>query len=215
MSVWGIRLDDEKFDPFSTGGGGFMALPGNYTVSMSMVFNGEEKELAGPVEFTAKVLNNTTLPAADRAELVAFQDQIGELVDAVNAAEEFAGDLMKRTQYIRQAVQNTPGAPHELMVKAAGIEKQLQDLRWKMEGQIPAASEEENIPAPPSINYRLGEIISATWGNSSTPTQTQRDQYALLEELKQIAEVDLKALEAELDKLDAPWTPGRIPEWTK
>jgi hypothetical protein len=109
------------------------------------------------------------------------------------------------------------------MLKAAGIEKQLQDIRWKMEGQIPAASEEENLPAPPSVNYRLGEIISATWGNSSTPTQTQRDQYALLEEefppilaqLKQIAEVDLKALEAELDKLDAPWTPGRIPEWKK
>jgi photosystem II stability/assembly factor-like uncharacterized protein len=223
MSVWGIRLEDEKFDPFSTGGGGFMALPGKYSVSMSMVFNGEEKELAGPVEFTAKVLNNTTLPAADRAELAAFQEKIGELVDAVNAAEEFAGDLMERTQYIRQAVQNTPGAPHELMLKAAGIEKQLQDIRWKMEGQIPAASEEENLPAPPSVNYRLGEIISATWGNSSTPTQTQRDQYALLEEefppilaqLKQIAEVDLKALEAELDKLDAPWTPGRIPEWKK
>jgi hypothetical protein len=35
----------------------------------------------------------------------------------------------------------------------------------------------------------------------------------LLDELKQISEVELKALESELDAMGAPWTPGRIPEW--
>ncbi len=223
MSVWGVRLDDDQFDPFSTGGGGFLAMPGKYAVTMSMVFNGEEKPLAGPVEFNAKVLNNTTLPATDRAELVEFQDKVGELVDAVNAAEKFADELMKRTQYIRQVVQNTPGAPYELMVKASAVEKALQEIDWKMQGQVPAASDEENRPAPPSINHRVGQIIEATWGNSSSPTQTQRDQYALLEEefppildqLRLIAEKDLKEMEAELDKLGAPWTPGRIPDWKR
>jgi hypothetical protein len=65
--------------------------------------------------------------------------------------------------------------------------------------------------------------MAATYGNTSTPTQTQRDQYALLEEefppildqLRQISDVDLKALESQLDQLGAPWTPGRIPEWKK
>ncbi len=35
----------------------------------------------------------------------------------------------------------------------------------------------------------------------------------ILDELRNIAEVKLKALEAELDAIGAPWTPGRIPEW--
>jgi hypothetical protein len=109
------------------------------------------------------------------------------------------------------------------MVKASLVEQKLDNMIWAINGQVPAASDEENRPAPPPVNHRLGAIMSASWGNTSTPTQTQREQYALLEEefppilaeLKQIAEVDLPAIEAELDNLGAPWTPGRIPEWKK
>lgn len=218
-----VGLKSNEFDPYSAGGGGILAMPGKYKVSMSMIFRGEEKLLAGPVEFTAKVLNNTTLPASNRAELVAFQDKVSELMNAVNGAEKFAEDLMKRIQYIKQAIQNTPDAPYSLMLQAIAVEKQLDDILWKINGQVPAASDEENLPAPPPVNHRLGAITAASWGNTSAPTQTQRDQYALLEEefppildqLKKIAEVELKDLESQLDKLDAPWTPGRIPEWKK
>jgi len=108
-------------------------------------------------------------------------------------------------------------------LQASAIEKQLRDLNWLMNGQQAAASEEENWPAPPSIYHRLGSIIETYYGNTSAPTQTQLDQYALLEtefppileQLKQIGEVELKELKAGLDKYGAPWTPGRIPEWKK
>ena len=157
-------------------------MPGKYTVSMAMVFNGEEKELAGPVEFEVKVLNNTSLPAADRAELVAFQDKVSGLINAVNGADEFAKELMKRTQYVKQAIQNTPGAPLSLMTDAINIEKKLGNILWALNGQVPKASDEENWPAPPPVQTRLGAIMEASYGNTSAPTQTQRDQYALLEE---------------------------------
>jgi len=220
---YGVDLKKEKFDPYSAGGSGILAMPGNYTVSMSMVFHGEVKELAGPVEFAAKVLNNTSLPPADRAELVAFQDKVSVLINAVNGAEEYAKDLMKRAQYVKQAIQNTPGAPFSLMGDATMVEKKLDNILWTLNGQVPKASDEENWPAPPPVKARLGAIMEASAGNTSTPTQTQCDQYALLEEefppillqLKEIAETDLKALEDELDKLGAPWTPGRVPDWKK
>ena len=38
------------------------------------------------VEFEAKVLNNVTLPAGDRSELVAFQNKVNDLNRAVNGA---------------------------------------------------------------------------------------------------------------------------------
>ena len=218
-----VDVNEDRFDPYSTGGGGIMALPGKYTVSMSQFFHGEEKLLAGPVEFTAKIYNDNTLPPGDRAAFAAFQEKVGNLVDVVNAAEEFLNELVKQTEYVKQAVQNTPSAPHELLVQATDVEKKLQDITWQFYGQPAAASDEENWPAPPSINSRVSSIVEAYYGNTVIPTQTQLDQYALLEQqfpplldqLRQIAQVDLKQLQAELDKYGAPWTPGRIPEWKK
>lgn len=218
-----VGLKNDKFDPFSTGGGGILAMPGEYSVTLSMVFGGEEKEMAGPVGFTARALNNVTLPAEDRAELVAFQDKVSLLINAVRGAERFTDELMKRTMYVRQAAQQTPAAPADLLAKADTLRLKLDDILWALNGEEAKASDEENRPAPPPVNHRLRAITAASWGNTSTPTQTQRDQYALLgeefppilDQLRQIAEVDLKALEAELDRIGAPWTPGRIPEWKK
>jgi photosystem II stability/assembly factor-like uncharacterized protein len=220
---YGVNLSGDKFDPNSAGGSGAIALPGKYTVSLSIVFHEAEKEMAGPVEFNVEVLNNTTLPAKSREDLLSFQNKVSVLVNAVSGAEEFAGELMKRTQYVKQAIQNTPGAPFTLMAEADMVEKKLHAILWSLNGQVPVASEEENWPAPPSVQHRLGSILEASYGNTSTPTQTQLTQYALLEEefppilaqLKEIAEKDLKNLEDQMDKLGVPWTPGRIPEWKK
>jgi hypothetical protein len=33
----------------------------------------------------------------------------------------------------------------------------------------------------------------------------------IIKQLKQITEVDIKSIENELDKMNAPWTPGRLP----
>jgi len=218
-----VDLKEDKFDPFSAGQGGILAMPGKYNLTMAMVFNGEVKELAGPVEFETKVLNNSSLPPADRAELIAFQDKVSSLINAVNGADEYARELMRRTQFVKQAIQNTPATPFGMMDKAIAVEKKLENIVWALNGQVPAASDEENLPAKPAVQTRLGAILEASYGNTSAPTRTQRDQYALLEEefppillqLKEIGETDLKALEDELDILGAPWTPGRVPDWKK
>jgi hypothetical protein len=37
----------------------------------------------------------------------------------------------------------------------------------------------------------------------------------VLEALKRIVEQDIPAMETELNKINAPWTPGRLPVWNK
>jgi photosystem II stability/assembly factor-like uncharacterized protein len=215
-----VRID-EKFDPMSMGDDGMFVLPGKYTISMAQVVRGELKELAGPVEFVAKPLNNTTLPAEDRAELVAFQQKLAELGRVVRGTEDFAYDMMERVRSDKQAAHRTPDASRTLMEKIEKVEAAMDNILWKFNGQEPRASQEENLPAPPSINDRLNSIIFTHFRSTSAVTQTQRDIYEILKEefppilneLKGIYENELPAIENELENIGAPLTPGRIPEW--
>ena len=64
-------------------------------------------------------------------------------------------------------------------------------------------------------------VTSSSWVSSSEPTQTQLDAYRIagtefateLTRLRELGEVEVAALEQELERAGAPWTPGRLPDW--
>lgn len=216
-----VKLRDEKFSPTSMGGSGMLVLPGKYSVSIDQVVRGETTHLAGPEPFNVVPLNNTTLPAKNRKELVAFQNELAELSRVIRGSEDFAEDMMERIRSDKQAAQRTMKTSQELMTKIEDVESRLDDILWKFNGQKPKASQEENLPAPPSINEQLNSIAWVHWRSTSGVTQTQRDVFALLKEqfppvlsdLKEIFKTDLPEIEKQLEDIGAPWTPGRIPEW--
>ncbi len=78
-----------------------------------------------------------------------------------------------------------------------------------------------NEPTYPSISARVGEVVYGMWSTTSAPTASYKQNYQIaseefkpvLEQLKRLVEIDLKNLERELDKLNSPWTPGRVPDW--
>jgi len=196
-------------------------MPGKYTVSLSQYYQGEVAELTDPVEFEAVVLHNTTLPETDRQELVDFQNKVAELTRVIRGTEKFAYELDERIKYIMQAVLRTPEADIALMKNIEDLTSQMEGIIWKFKGQSPKASREENWPAPPSINDRLNSIVWAHWRSTSPITQTQKDVYNILveefpevlEDLKDISVTKLPEIEKTLEQLDAPWTPGRLPDW--
>ncbi|MCD4730854.1 MAG: hypothetical protein K8R74_09660, partial [Bacteroidales bacterium] len=216
-----VSIKDKKYDPLSMGGDGMYVLPGKYTVSIAQFVRGEITELAGPVEFIAKPLDNTTLPAEDRKELVAFQKKMSELYRIVSGAESLAEDQLDRIRHAKQAAQRTIGPTADLMSKIENVESQLDEILWKFNGQKPKASREENWPAVPSINERLRSIIWVHWRSTSAVTQSQKDVFDILkeevppvlDELKSIHNTTIPEIEKELDRMGAPWTPGRVPEW--
>ncbi|MCO5264827.1 MAG: hypothetical protein M9948_02945 [Lentimicrobium sp.] len=216
-----VRNRDGKFDPFKDGNSGLFAMPGKYFVAMDLVAGGEVKNLTGPKPFQAVVLNNTTLPAENRAELVAFQQKVAELIRIVQGTDNFTEELSEKIATMMQAVHQTPGASAALESKLMALSLRVDDILFAFNGKEPKASREENPPAPVSINERLGNIIYAFYGNSSAPTSTHlrsydiiRDEFpALYNQVKQISEVELPAIEAEMEKAGVPYTPGRLPEW--
>ncbi|MFH1937145.1 MAG: glycosyl hydrolase, partial [Bacteroidota bacterium] len=212
----------DGFDPTKDNGSGVLAMPGSYTVTLSLTAGGETKELAGPVEFTVIPLENTTLPAADRDAMVAFHNQVSELSRVMRGTESYAEELLKRTTELLNALNNTPGASVELIAEGRALQQELDKiLNVAFNRRTNKPSDEENPPASVPLNDRLGKLTWSSWSSTGDPTQTARDAYAILEEefppvynrIKEIGEADLPKLEAAAEELGAPVTPGRLPVW--
>jgi hypothetical protein len=212
----------EKFDPLKDNGSGIFAMPGKYKVSFSLTTRDESKLIAGPVDFNAVVLNNTTLPAPDRAALVEFHKKVADIARVMQGTEEYAGSLNKNVNDILQSLNSTPQASPELKKKAMELHLLLDEiLNVKFNRRTNKPSLEENPPAPVPLNYRLEKIAWATWSSTSQPTQLQLDAYQILkdefppvyEQVKHIGTLDLPELIKQMDKIKAPPVPGWLPEY--
>lgn len=219
-SVRPIRLKNDKFDPMSTGSTNLRALPGKYSVSMAIYHNGEIKELAGPVEFKAEPLNNTTLPDPNPVASAEFYKNVAELYRVMSATMRYHDELATKTAYVQQALQNVVDAPIEMKNEMYDLSKQLEDIEFKFEGTPAKASWEEVPPEAMPLSNRLNAIVWVSWSSTSAPTASQKSNYEILmDELPPIMDElnaingKLAAAEQELDKMKAPHTPGRIPKF--
>jgi len=198
-----------------------MAAPGSYQVSLSMSVNSVLTELVPPQPFKTVALDNTTLPAKDRRELVTFQTKAAELYRIVQGTINATDDLARRLEYIRQALHNTPGAPKSLIEKARAMQKELQPILIAFNGDQTIRRRNENPPT--SLSSRLRTLAYTHRNSTADMTQTEKDAYQIISEeftpwyqkVKKLIEVDLKELEASLEDIKAPWTPGRLPVWGK
>lgn len=198
---------------------GFPVMPGKYNVTMSVFIDGSLTEVAGPVEFIAKVLENTTLPANDRSELVAFQKKVSELSRAVNGAIETVNEVQTRVEIIKTALLRTENASDELTELANKILLKNKEIYTLLINDETISS--RNEPVRPTISNRLSEISGNMWRTTSDPTTSFISNYEIavsefkevLLDLQNLITNDINKLETEMDKLKSPWTPGRVPVW--
>ncbi len=205
---------------FGGGGQGPMALPGQYTVSLSQRVDGEVTALAGPVPFEIQPVVETAIPVQDRAAVLAFQRQTGELLRAVTGSQRAAADALTEIQAIKQALARTPQADEALRAEARGLELRLMDLQAVLNGDRTRTSRSE--PDMPGIVSRVNQVVRGHWNGMFGPTQSHREQYriasdaftAIYGDLQSLIETDLPALEARLDAAGVPWSAGRsLPPW--
>ncbi len=225
--VWDFRtsafgpIDFTPFDEsnaFSNPDQGYMALPGNYKVSMSKFEDGVYSELVAPQPFKAVTLNTATLPATDKKALDEFCKKIAELSRVAASADQYRGELATKIRYIKQAVIETPKQPLDIVQTIAALEKRLNAVNRLLNGDATLARRE--LESTPSMNSRIGYVIGSLWNTTAAPTQTQLTSYQIAakqfspvyNELKAIGE-EVKKLEDALEKNDAPYTPGRMPKW--
>jgi len=215
-----VNLKNNKFDPMSKGRDGILAPPGTYKVALAKSVDGEITELVPPTEFKVVALANTTLPAGNRKAMIEFLKEVGELARTMQGAISLNSELSEKVEKIVQTLHLTPKATPEMIKKAKTLRKELDEINFTFNGFPAKASWEEVPPQPMPLNRRLNYLTRTHYNSTTEITQTEKDTYQILreelspvlEKLKRISEVDIKNLESEMEKIGAPWTPGRIPE---
>jgi photosystem II stability/assembly factor-like uncharacterized protein len=213
--------------PFSAPAQGPFAAPGSYRARLELVAGGKTR-LLGETTFEVEALANATLPAKDRAEVLAFQRKTARLQRAVLGAARLVGELEERLALLRIGVDaplmpGKAGAPlpagPELDARLRALELELAKIEVALSGDTFLRRRNENDL--PSISERVMNVVGSSWTSTAEPTRTQRDAYriagtefaAVLARLEKFVEVDLAAVEHDVERLGAPWTPGRLPVW--
>jgi photosystem II stability/assembly factor-like uncharacterized protein len=206
-------------DLFSSPPIGPMAAPGAYRVSVATRVDGRLTPVGEPQVFQAVPLGTSALPPADRAATLAFEQKTARLQRAVLGASAAAKDLRRQLALVERAVTDTPRADAALFGDLVRIDGRVRDLQRALDGDT--VVRRYNEPTPPSIVERVQGIVAGHWLSTSAPTETEKQSYRVagelfvpvLEQLRTIMEVDMKALGDRLEAIGAPWTPGRVPRW--
>jgi photosystem II stability/assembly factor-like uncharacterized protein len=197
---------------------GPLALPGKYTVSLSKVVDGEITELAGPEPFECKALGLASLPASDKATVLAFQNEISDLRRVVLGTNNYVRELSAKLDLMDVAAKGSTVVQESILTDIRKVKMAIAEINRSLRGDGSLAS--RSYPTSPSVIDRIESVVYGLWESSSTPTETMRqslkiaeDQFGeLYDRIKNISETDIAALEAKLEEAGAPYTPGRLQE---
>jgi photosystem II stability/assembly factor-like uncharacterized protein len=221
-ATWDFRYPGYTSGGGRRGGRGPMAVPGQYTVSIEKRVDGVVTELASAMPFDVEPLGMPSLGPADRAAVLAFQRQTGELQRAVMGTNAAASDAADRITALEQVVEAWPAADPALREEARALELRLMDLQERLTGEPTMARRSE--PAMPGIVDRVQTVIGGHWSTTSAPTATHRRSYEIAveefseiyDDLRQLIERDLPALEDRVEATGAPVAVHhRLPRWRR
>ncbi len=215
-----IRLEKKgDLAPWDSPPTGRLAAPGTYSVTLQLEHDGKLEQLAEPVEFRVLPLGVRHLDEARLAEAMRFYDRLASLRRAVLGADRAVDEIATRLDHLEAAALAAPGATGRELAETQAIRDRLESIRTALEGDRTVAR--RNEPTLPGIVARVERIVESQWHTTQPPTTTQRQAYEwaanrfgpVLEELRRLAEQDLRRLEERLEQAGAPWTPCRVPEW--
>lgn len=196
---------------------GHLIAPGTYSVTLFKYEDGALTELAGPVNFNCKLLENSSLPV-DMNATTAFTSQVSDLRKAVSAASDLLGTLNTRIKNIDLAILDMPAPGKALSEKSYQLQREFYRLQAQLFGDN--ARSKREFETPPSISERVSGAEGAMWTSTAQVPAMYTESYqvasrqftALLADMKKL-HTAIEEVEKTLEINNAPYTPGRWPEW--
>ncbi len=212
--------DEEEFFPDAADQGP-LVLTGNYSVRMFEKLGGTVTPLSGPVSFKVATEGSASMNMADRTAQQEFLRKVTRLYRAVSGALHTAEDVQARLKAIRDALRGTPAAEEKLSSTTDSLETRDREILRALRGDIEIAKRSEAVPS--SISDRVNSIMEGERFSLAKPTQSHADSYNIaaaefseqLAKLHTLVEVDLSKLEKDMEAAGAPWTAGRVPDWSE
>ncbi|MEA1878660.1 MAG: glycosyl hydrolase [Bacteroidota bacterium] len=198
---------------------GIEVVPGTYKVSMAKNEKGVLTELVGFVEFEIKPLNNITLPAKDRNELLAFKKKAIELSGVIGAVSGSLLEMQTKIAPWKAATKVFRGQEAaDLFAEVRDLEDKLKEIQVMLSGDRDLRS--LDMDADVGLRSRAGTALYGLYGNFSEIPGSARQQYKIASELftpiynKTKALIkDFEAMDEKMGDVGAPLTPGRLPDW--
>jgi hypothetical protein len=199
---------------------GSLVLAGSYSVRAFSKVAGVVTELAGPQTFKVATEGSSGMNAVDRTAQEEFLRKVARLYRAAYGAQQTAEQIQSRLKTIREALRETPAVEKQLEAVADGIEQRNREILRALRGDVEIARRSEAVPS--SINDRVNSIMDGERFSLAKPTTSHVDSYNIaagefaeqLGKLHMLAD-DLSKLEKDMEAAGAPWTPGRVPEWSE
>ncbi|SDB36220.1 Sortilin, neurotensin receptor 3 [Flavobacteriaceae bacterium MAR_2010_188] len=218
---WNLTIADktgERLDAPSRGvgrswGGGIMATPGEYTVTVMKRLNGEDTVLAGPQTFNVKPLYEGSLPRKSYEEMNEFLDSYNDYRQDLRATSDVLEHNLKLIDAMKRAADKVY-VPADVYSKIASTKSKLQDLDTKLNGN----KIKEEIGERSNISASDGSGLGWTaFGNTYGPTaenkllldRVENQLSSIKSELRQIVANDITAVSAALKKANAPYIEGQ------
>lgn len=204
---------DQLFGGTETGP---LAPPAQYTVSLAKYEDGKMTELAGPVNFTCKLLEQSSLPV-DPVANAEFTRQVSDARRALGAVNDLLTNLRQRVKAIELSVLDMQGSPKGILERTYAVHQQLANIETKLNGDMTRLRRE--FEAPPGISDRIFSAEGALW-ESTAPVPAmykeslevaRRQLGGVVEEMKKLAAA-IETVEKDLETNKAPYTPGRWPD---
>ena len=200
-------------------GGGFMVVPGSYTVELAKRIDGEVTPLGDPQSFEVKRMRQGALEGAEPEETAAFWQQLAALQRQTSAAGQVIGEARAKIDAMGQALERSQAPAGDLDARLYRLDQALYEIAEQLEGK--ASMNQVGELQAPTVGQRMFVAMIGTGRSTYGPTPTHRrsleiaeNQFAVIrDELNRLVEERIPALEAELLEAGAPWTAGgSIPE---
>ncbi len=194
--------------------GGFMVVPGTYTVELAKRIDGEVTPLGEPQSFEVKQMRQGALEGAEPEEAAAFWQQLAALQRQTSAAGQVIGEARAKLDAMGQALERSQAPAGDLDARLYRLDQALYDIAEQLEGK--ASMNQVGELQSPTVGQRMFVAMIGTGRSTYGPTPTHRrsleiaeNQFAVIrDELNRLVEEQIPALEAELLEAGAPWTTG-------
>ncbi len=197
---------------------GIFVLPGKYQVRLSKNENGVLSQLTDAEPFELKELNNRTIPAADRAELVSFKRKALKLNNAISAVSNEVKALSEKIPYYKAATKAlSSDQATKLFKEILLLENELDEIQVTLNGDSDYSA--LDLDEMLSLRRRASSAIRDIYNSTSNIPGAAKSNFELASEefvpvLKKTKELkeSFDKMDDKMDALNAPYTPGRILE---